>query len=404
LQLVRNVDVPDTLTVRTPRGGRHLYFKGELRSTTDKLGAKIDTRGIGGYVLLPPSHTSSAVNPANADGDYTIENDDLDPVPLLDWIAPLIAPKEVADARLSSEHRVTLDLPVNILAARQFIRDKIKHQGKPVDGQHSDDRTYPLACELLDLALSPEMAVTILHEEWAPHFDIAWLAAKVASACKSRQNKGTPDATLPAAQTFDPATLDKLAKIAAQPEDNEQEPLELFGDVSIMPEPELMPGMLPKVIADFASDEAERLGVNMAMVALPALAACASALHDGIKIQPRINDTRWQESARLWVAAVAPPGGKKTPAIRAATAPLREIEARWQREDGVALAKYEDAQECHKAAFKGRLETIKDLGADLAGNSPRSDVPPPPVKPAKRRLTVGDTTMEGLAHVLSLPG
>src|SRR5258707_311916 len=84
--------------------------------------------------------------------------------------------------------------------------------------------------------------------------------------------------------------------------------------------------------------------------------------------------------------------------MRAATAPLREIEARWQREDGVALAKYEAAQKCHEAAFKGKLETIKDQGPYLAESSPRSDVPPPPVKPVRRRLTVGDTTMEGLAH------
>lgn len=35
--------------------GRHLLYLGTVRSTTDKLGANIDTRGEGGYIVLPPS-------------------------------------------------------------------------------------------------------------------------------------------------------------------------------------------------------------------------------------------------------------------------------------------------------------------------------------------------------------
>jgi Bifunctional DNA primase/polymerase, N-terminal len=46
---------PPTLEVLTPSGGRHLYFLGTGPSTGGKLGKGIDTRGIGGYVLLPPS-------------------------------------------------------------------------------------------------------------------------------------------------------------------------------------------------------------------------------------------------------------------------------------------------------------------------------------------------------------
>jgi len=47
---------PQTYEVRTPSGGRHLYFDGEGRSTSESaLGPGIDTRGRGGYVLAPPS-------------------------------------------------------------------------------------------------------------------------------------------------------------------------------------------------------------------------------------------------------------------------------------------------------------------------------------------------------------
>lgn len=54
-----NGDPGPTLTIRTPSGGRHLWFKGKLPSSVGTakrgLGDGIDVRSVGGYVLLPPS-------------------------------------------------------------------------------------------------------------------------------------------------------------------------------------------------------------------------------------------------------------------------------------------------------------------------------------------------------------
>ncbi len=52
--------------VRTGGGGAHFYFvypkDRDLPSTTNRIGPGVDTRGEGGYVLLPPSvHTSSSL-------------------------------------------------------------------------------------------------------------------------------------------------------------------------------------------------------------------------------------------------------------------------------------------------------------------------------------------------------
>jgi hypothetical protein len=53
-----------TMASRTGGGGWHLYFRApdfDLRSTAGRLGPGIDTRGDGGYVILPPStHASGA--------------------------------------------------------------------------------------------------------------------------------------------------------------------------------------------------------------------------------------------------------------------------------------------------------------------------------------------------------
>lgn len=49
----------ETRTARTGGGGRHLYFRApadvQIGNSAGKLGPGIDVRGVGGYVVLPPS-------------------------------------------------------------------------------------------------------------------------------------------------------------------------------------------------------------------------------------------------------------------------------------------------------------------------------------------------------------
>lgn len=50
-------ELPETLTIRTPSGGRHFYFR-HVDGVTNRRGAMpagIDVRGEGGYVCVPPS-------------------------------------------------------------------------------------------------------------------------------------------------------------------------------------------------------------------------------------------------------------------------------------------------------------------------------------------------------------
>jgi putative DNA primase/helicase len=47
-----------TWTVETPGGGRHLYFalpEGEVPGNRTGLLRRVDVRGEGGYVIVPPS-------------------------------------------------------------------------------------------------------------------------------------------------------------------------------------------------------------------------------------------------------------------------------------------------------------------------------------------------------------
>lgn len=77
----------DTFTVRTGRGGTHLYFTapaGEpLRNTAGKLGWKVDTRAVGGYVV----GSGSVVNGQT----YTVVHN-ANPTPLPAWLADALRP------------------------------------------------------------------------------------------------------------------------------------------------------------------------------------------------------------------------------------------------------------------------------------------------------------------------
>jgi len=97
---------PDTFAVRTPSGGRHLYFRQppgvRLGSTRGQLAGLIDTRGWGGYVVASGSTTP--------DGTYEVISDRL-PVELPAWLHQALAPRpsqgrsaatEIASAKVAA--------------------------------------------------------------------------------------------------------------------------------------------------------------------------------------------------------------------------------------------------------------------------------------------------------------
>ncbi|MER6556213.1 bifunctional DNA primase/polymerase [Streptomyces sp. NPDC001027] len=77
--------LPATYQVRTPSGGRHLYFTaptgGRLKCSAGRLGAHIDTRAWGGYVVAPGSTTPQ--------GAYEIL-DDASVAALPHWLTALL--------------------------------------------------------------------------------------------------------------------------------------------------------------------------------------------------------------------------------------------------------------------------------------------------------------------------
>ena len=59
------------LIVRTPSGGGHVWFKseGKVRNSTDQVAPGVDTRGDGGYAIVPPSRNRAGHEYAFIKGD-----------------------------------------------------------------------------------------------------------------------------------------------------------------------------------------------------------------------------------------------------------------------------------------------------------------------------------------------
>ncbi len=188
-------DPPATREVKTPHG-RHLYFRGRLPSSVSKLGAGLDIRSLGGYVVIPPSTVDGVA--------YEIVND-AKPAPLPDWIGQRLATARQV-ARIAPAD-IELDRPLSIAAAKAEI-DRLLAADRAdvaIEGQGGDTRTYKLAARMADLGVSQEMAVEIM-EPWNEACDPPWgheeFAAKVAQGYLSRQNEIGCDAPRTAAEEF----------------------------------------------------------------------------------------------------------------------------------------------------------------------------------------------------------
>lgn len=161
-----------TLTVRTPSGGQHLYFRTdrEVANSADHPGPGLDVRGRHGYVLAPGSATDV--------GRYEIERDAAVAAAPPHLIARLAAPRERADTAAPA---ADLDTPEAIERAREFLRTR----EPAVEGQGGDDWTYRTAAIVKDMGLSAVMALDVLlewNERCAPPWSVDELEAKVENA------------------------------------------------------------------------------------------------------------------------------------------------------------------------------------------------------------------------------
>jgi hypothetical protein len=137
--------------------------------------------------------------------------------------------------------------------------------------------------------------------------------------------------------------------IGAGPKPPPVDPVDLWGKF----EPPTLPrGVLPDVIERFAFEQGRDMGADMAGIAVSALAVCAAAIPDKIKLQVKRHNKGWLESARIWVGVIGPPSTMKSPVMAAAARPLRRIDAELARQYAEEKARYDALPKEEKALNK----------------------------------------------------
>ncbi|MCO5092713.1 bifunctional DNA primase/polymerase [Bosea sp. (in: a-proteobacteria)] len=119
---------------------------------------------------------------------------------------------------------------------------------------------------------------------------------------------------------------------------SDADPVDIWGKFN---PPALPAGLLPAAIEEFAHVQGEMMGADPGGLACAALAVCAAAIPDSIKLQVKQHDTSWTESARLWIALIGDPSTKKSPVLSQAVRPLLRLDAALYREYAQAMAEYE---------------------------------------------------------------
>lgn len=183
--------LPETYTVTTPSGGKHLYFRApagiSFRNTGRKLGPLIDTRAGGGYVVAPGSTLP--------EGSYDLY-DDTEPAELPGWLVQALAP----------EPSVALSTPDEIACAHRpsYVSAALRGEEQRVAAAEPDQQNNTLYSAALALgrlvaggAVDAETVRTVLHramsrlpntrphEPWTP----AAIDATIRSAFRTAANK-----------------------------------------------------------------------------------------------------------------------------------------------------------------------------------------------------------------------
>lgn len=159
--------------VRTPRGGLHVYFRGEGPSTASRIAEGIDTRGgikregkivSGGYVLLPGSKTQA--------GSYSeLPGGTVNPLPSA--VSALVPARAKTDT-LGLAKNPDADKPRNVQWAIDLLQNYVKSGRVSVQGKGGNNLAFQVAASILDKAISPGTAFDLMWEHWNPHCQPSW--------------------------------------------------------------------------------------------------------------------------------------------------------------------------------------------------------------------------------------
>ena len=172
-------DLPPTLEVSTPSGGMHLYYMHPpgVMNSVGKLGAGLDVRSNGGYVLAPGSKVPA--------GEYRVAKN----------TPPVLPPQSLVDqcgAARQADRTDETPEGVDVEGAVDRAMAWLATAEPAVEGAGGDARTYAVICRVRDFGVPESMALEVL-TEWnllcSPPWDIDDLTRKVVNVYRYAQNE-----------------------------------------------------------------------------------------------------------------------------------------------------------------------------------------------------------------------
>jgi hypothetical protein len=392
--------IQPTFTVRSGRGGLHLYFtvddRGELFSSADLVPGKINVRGVNGYVVGPGS---TFTDPATGiTGVYTIAVDvPIEPLP--DNLRQRLRRRR--EDKQAGQIVSDLDTPDAVARARA----RLSWARPAKQGESGDQTTYELACALLDFGITNDTAHALMLELWNPRCVPPWdadeLKVKVDNAWTYRQSAIGRDHPSAGFYPMPPHLLRALNTPPAAPEPDTSSPWE-NPDMSVLRLNRAAPPKLPLqcfgALTDWIMEQAEAKGAPADYVAAGVLGACAALI--GSSRRALVSEG-WSEPSILWKALVGAPSTNKSPALDAVLEPLARIERDMMSGFASVLRDYEG----RRLAAKARREKWEgDVRSAATAGRPQPPMPvdaEEPPKPTRPRVRVSDATVEALARELA---
>jgi hypothetical protein len=209
-----DLDLPDTLTVKTPGGGMHLYYRGpDVANSVDRIAPGIDIRSHHGYVVGPGSYFADPGGKKGYSGRYTVAAD----LPVAD--APVAFVLAAGEPKRRSEGAaLSTDAPDDIVYAIHYL---LKDAPAAIEGRGGNNTTFAVAARLTEIGISPERATDLMLEHWNERCLPPWDREDLATICRNAGNyaqsqQGAASPTLAAAE-FDKSVVidDAPAKTAA---------------------------------------------------------------------------------------------------------------------------------------------------------------------------------------------
>jgi hypothetical protein len=370
-----------TLVASTAGGGWHLYYKlppgRRFKSGADVFGKGVD---------LKTGSSSQVVGPGSTiDGKEYTWLRDIEPIELPPQLVEIAeragkpSEKNAGDVKQLADE---LDPDWAIEVVEAYLRAQPE-----VPGGTRNNTAYKTAASVFDWPISDALGLELM-TEWnetkcSPRLDADELAAAVASGAVNRENHRGIIGT---SNGFEPTQIAEPDDGPAKAESKGggpdwDEPADLWADAA--DPPDLAVGVLPPALERWVNDEAERKGVDLGVMAVPAVVVCAAAIPAQFQLQVKQADTGHKTRGMLWGAIVGDPGVRKSPVLAAAKAPIEAAEAEWKRRNQILDEEYKK----NWAAWK---HSVKEGGEE-----------PEPVPPKRLRKIVMDATTEALGLILN---